>query len=177
VDEPPPPGKGENEYRGKGIGLVERIREQYRRIRRSRLVFFVSHAALRRRVLGCLTRTVKSVLSVIRFERLAGTVRFSHEDPAVLGVAAGACAGVRNALSVDQNAALDLRLEPVFDRPCLDGDVEFALSTSIWAMVRPAVVLVVTFPYVTTAWVYLRASRRKRKERATAAQQAGDSSG
>ncbi|MEZ5660527.1 MAG: DUF2953 domain-containing protein [Burkholderiaceae bacterium] len=81
---------------------------------------------------------VRGLLHSISFERVRLNCRFGLDDPADTGQVYGLLTPWLFATPLGWSQAGPVRVTPVFDRRCLEGDADIALVVTPWRFVPPA---------------------------------------
>lgn len=139
---------------GKMDNLIERIKK-------SRIIFFVSHKKWRGKILSWLFRFFKTFRCLVRFECFKAYIRAGVEDPAVLGKIFGYYQALSKGLQLNEYG-LDLFFEPVFMKNHFEADGAVKISSSIGRLLTPFGVAFLTFPYINTFFLW-RSHKRKMK--------------
>lgn len=131
------------------------------KLKRNRYVYFVMNRAWRTKVLRWVIRFFRSLFYIVTFDRFALSLRAGVEDPVVLGTVYGFIEAVTFGLSMEKKPVI--RLEPLFMQNHFEASGAFRLRTSLLQLSRPLIGAVVTFPFLTTGFLWLRHRRIVRK--------------
>jgi hypothetical protein len=126
--------------------FYQKARITWRVLRRHRMTSRISRWCL---------RVLSLTLRLIRFDHARIFIQAGMEDPARLGKIYGWYVALnRVVFGVKKN--IDLRFEPRFQQSDLALDGSIGLRTSIARMIAPAVVGVLTFPWIRALFVWWR---------------------
>lgn len=133
------------------------------RLKRNRVLFFLRQPRWRGKVLHSLAEAARPLAHLVHLNRLTVDLEAGLGDPALLGSIAAYMNAAEYALSTSARPRVWVRLVPRFDRECLHARGELDMHTTLYRVIRPVLRLLVTFPYVTTVWVYFRSRRYLRE--------------
>lgn len=131
------------------------------KLKRNRYVYFAMNRPWRTKVLRWAIRFFRSLFHMIRFDRFVLSLRAGVEDPVVLGTAYGFIEAVTYGFSREKRPVITL--EPLFMQNYFEASGAFRLRTSLLQLSRPFAGAVVTFPFLTTGFLWLRYRRFVRK--------------
>jgi hypothetical protein len=92
-------------------------------------------------------------------------VRAGLDDPSETGKYFGYWQGISHAFLIDNNKKFDVTFIPVFTEACFEMDAQLCIRSSLLQLLKPAVVVVATFPYVSTFMVWYSFKRLEKKRR------------
>ncbi len=130
-------------------------------IKKNRIVFFLSHKKWRGKIFSWFFRFFKTFNHLIRFECLKADIRAGVEDPAVLGKIYGYYQAFSNGLQLNEYG-FNFFFEPVFMKNHFEADGALKISSSIGRLLTPFGVAFLTFPYISTFFIW-RSYKRKMK--------------
>lgn len=127
--------------------LMSRIKSGINNIKRRRVYKVIRNKPLREKLLRWLKRSSVRAMRTVSFENLKLRVRIGTRDPAALGKIYGYFYATRSALS-PQCYHIDLSMEPVFMKRCLDIDSELKIKTTLSTILWHFILIAATFPYL-----------------------------
>jgi len=150
VDAPPRREKQSDEPPKRKPGLFERLRK-------SPVVFFLRQHRYQMKVIQWLKRVIVAVFRIVRFDKFTVVIRGGIGDPVVTGILYGILTSIKQALQTGIGRPHSLVYEPDFDIvPSLTGSAAIKLHTSLFRVLLPLIVALVTFPYLSTILLWLR---------------------
>jgi hypothetical protein len=134
------------------------------RIKKSRIIFFLSHKNWRQKMLSWLLRFFKTFRHLVHFECFKADIRAGIEDPAILGKIFGYYQAFSNALQLKEYG-FDLCFEPLFMENHFEVDGAVKIKSSIGSLLAPFGVAFLTFPYISTFFLWRRYKRKMKRVR------------
>jgi hypothetical protein len=151
---------GEEKKKKEGpFSRLRSIREKFRNSSAGKVLFFLRQETWRHKIFRWLGRTVSPLFRFFILHRIRIHVRASLPEPSATGKLYGYWIGVSRALSIDKIKRREIVFEPAFNEECLEINGLVQIRTSLLRFVVPVILMVVTFPYVSTFIVW-RASKR-----------------
>jgi len=133
----------------------------FEKLKRNIVVHFIRNSGWRNRVLGWVLRFLKSLFSLVKFDKLRLEVTGGVEDPMITGTLAGYMYAIGAILT--QHDRYHFTFEPVFMKNSIAGSLQFRVTTSLFMLLFPMVAAVVTFPWIRTLLVWLSYRRMKKR--------------
>lgn len=128
-------------------------------IKKSWVIFFLSHNKWRGKMLSWLLRFFKAFRYLVHFEYFKADIRAGVEDPAVLGKIFGYYQAILNALQLTEYG-FKIFFEPLFMKNHFEVDGAVKIKSSIGSLLLPFGVAFLTFPYINTFFLW-RSYKRK----------------
>jgi hypothetical protein len=135
------------------------IREKFRNSSAGKVLFFLRQETWRHKIFRWLGRTISSLFRLFILHRIRIHVRASLEEPSATGKLYGYWMGISHALSIDKVKKRELVFEPAFNEECLEVEALLQVKTSLLRFMIPVIIMLVTFPYLSTFIVW-RASKK-----------------
>lgn len=136
----------------------------YTALRKSRYLFFIGNRRWRTKVLRWLLRWMRTLFRIVRFDRFELALRGGlRDDPALTATLCGMHRALVHGLQMKRPYAITF--EPVFTGAPGGFSAGLRASTSLAALLAPAVTAVFTFPLIHTLFLVLRLYLRERKTR------------
>jgi hypothetical protein len=130
------------------------------RLDRNRYWFFLRNHSWRSKVIRWIFRFLRTLLRIVRFDRLQLDICAGIRDPATVGVVNGWYRGLFYGLPMRKPYIVKFR--PVFMKNHFEGTVSLRIGTSIIRLLMPVVMALVTLPWVHTLWLVYKYVRRER---------------
>lgn len=124
------------------------------RLKKNKFLFFLKEKKLVGKILKWISRITKKILIIFSFKRLHIETKAGVEDPALLGKIYGYIEAVKYGLNSGKNFRLEFT--PVFMQNYLECRGSVSLRSSLWRLLLPMIIAVVSFPYLSTLVVWLR---------------------
>jgi hypothetical protein len=125
-----------------------------------RVKLFLFNEKWRHKILRWLRASVVRFFHIVSVPCFTLHVKLGLGDPSQTGKAFGYYIAAKNALAVaGRNSRKEILFEPVFDREIVEADGRIEISSSIARLCLPVVLAVLTFPYVHTLILVLRARK------------------
>jgi Protein of unknown function (DUF2953) len=125
-----------------------------------RVKIFLLNARWRRRILGWLRASAVRFFHIVSVSCFKIHVKLGLGDPSQTGKAFGYYIAAKYAFAgTGRNSRKEILFEPVFDREITEADGRIEISSSIARLCLPVVLAVLTFPYVHTLILLLRARK------------------
>jgi|GEM_PF-4525214 len=136
----------------------------YTALRNNRYLFFIGNRRWRTKVLRWLLRWMNTLLRMVRFDRFELALRGGlRDDPALTATLCGMHRALVHGLRMKKPYAITF--EPVFTGVPGGFSAGLRVSTSLAALLAPAVTAIFTFPLIHTLYLVLRLYLRERKTR------------
>ena len=157
---------GEEKKKKEGpIGKLRSVREKFRGSSLRKALFFLRQEPWRHKIRRWLGRTISPLFHLFAVRHLRIHVRASLPEPSATGKLYGYWTGISHALMNDGTKNNEIVFEPVFNQECLEVEASLQIQTSLLRFMAPVVILVVTFPYISTIRVWLAIRKTARKEK------------
>jgi hypothetical protein len=145
--------QSENRQKQK-IGRLERLRK-------SPVLFVLRRHRYQMKILKWLKRIVIALFRIVRFDTFRIRISGNLGDPVVMGLGYGIVTSLQQALRAGKTRPYLFLYEPEFDLDAgLSGHAEIKLHTSLIRILFPLIIATATFPYLSTAILYLRLRKR-----------------
>jgi hypothetical protein len=120
-----------------------------------RMLSILNNRAWYSRVFHWGVRALRLLFRMIRFDHFRLNATAGMDDPAETGKIYGWYTALYGSL-LAQRKNIDVRLEPRFSEAVLEVNGSIGFTTSIYRVVAPVIVALVTFPYLRTWLVWRR---------------------
>jgi hypothetical protein len=124
-----------------------------------RVMVFLRNTRWRNKILRWLKGSVLRFFHIVSVTRFRFSLRLGLSDPGQLGIAYGYFIAAKHALTDGKNSHREIIFEPVFDREIAEAQGAIEISSSLARLCLPFVLALVTFPFVHTLLLYLKARR------------------
>jgi len=109
-----------------------------------------------------LTRFMKRLLTIIKFDYIAMNIKAGFENPFYTGMSYGAFTGLHHTLDLEDNRFFMLNFEPSFDnKDSLEFDGAVSIRTYLFRILIPVIEALILFPYVSAFILWRRIKKFK----------------
>lgn len=137
-----------------GCKITGKFRDILEIFTNSKYVFFLREKRAIGKIWDWLCRVTIKILNIVSFRRVSLKVKGGVEDPVVLGKIYGYIEAFRYGLNL--NKKMELEFTPVFMQNYLECSGRVLFVGNLWRFILPFIVAVVTFPYLSMFFVWLR---------------------
>ena len=135
----------------------------FKRLLHSRYLFFLKNKRWRNKVIRWIIRVIRSLFTIITFDRFQFFLRAGIENPMVVGTLFGLYRAARSALPM--NKPYFIEYEPVFMKNYCEGTMRFRTATSLFRVLLPVIMALFTFPIIHSAWLWWSFSRMEKRRK------------
>ncbi|KMQ52996.1 hypothetical protein CHISP_0217 [Chitinispirillum alkaliphilum] len=130
--------------------------------KKDNLIFMIRNKRWRDKILNWLKRVMRSLLRLIKFERLKVYGKAGFCDPVLTGKMFGYLVAVKSAMALEKRS-YQINIEPVFMKDHIEFESEVGFKSSLWRVCVPLLTATFLFPYISTYRLWKKAGKKDLK--------------